>query len=252
MKLDHVALGVGDHRKALAALTGELGGLVISGGEPPRAGFRAMQVRLGRGTQGMTVEVLEPHDVEHNDFLVRFLEAGGDRPHHVTFKVDDIEAELERLRDLGIEPVAIDFRHSSWREMFIHPRASHGTVIQIAESDIVYPPIDEWLATLPESIEIFDGLAWWEEAAVRPPPPEPVDLLRVVIATPDRASGDDFHHRILGSDMERSDEFTDHCWPGGTIRLVDADVDRPRVSHLEITGDRDLQIAGTRFVGVGG
>lgn len=250
MRLDHVAVAVRDHRPALAALTGELGGLVISGGAPPRAGYRSLQVRLGRGTDGMTVEVLEPADVDHNDFLERFLAANGDGPHHVTFKTDDIESELARLRSLGIEPVGIDFRDPSWREMFIHPRDAHGTVIQIAQTDAVFPPMDEWLAGLPETLEIFDGSAWWDESAVREPASDPATLQRVVIETPDRTAGDPFYSEVLGSEHVALAGHSDHRWPGGSIRLVDADVDRPRVGWLETAGG-SATFTGVRFVGVG-
>lgn len=251
MKFDHVALAVGDHRKALAALTGDLGGLVISGGSPPRSGFRAMQVRVGRGAEGMTVELLEPAGVEHNDFLERFLAANGDGPHHMTFKTDDIERELGRLRGLGIHPVGIDFGSTFWQEMFIHPRDAHGTVIQIAQSDVAYPPMDEWLAGLPETLEIYDGSAWWDEDSIREPAGSPSTLLRVVIETPDRTAGDDFYRWVLGSDATTGDDHSDHRWSGGTVRLVDAGVARPRVSHLEVSGGYEGTIAGARFVGVG-
>lgn len=250
MKLDHVAIGVSDHRDGLRALTGALGGLVISGGQPPGSGFRAMQVRIGRGTEGMTVELLEPADTQHNDFLERFLSAGGDRPHHVTFKTDDIRAELERLRSLGIEPVAIDFSDPGWREMFIHPGDGHGTVVQIAESDTPAPPMDEWLAGLPATVFSYGGDPWWDLESIEVG--EPAYLRAVVIETPDRPTGDRFYTQVLGAESTRWGDHTEHRWEGGVIRLVDADVDRPRIAWLEVEGvDRECAIGAARFVGVG-
>ncbi len=246
-----MAVAVEDHRPALAALTGELGGLLISGGAPPRSGFRSLQVRLGRGTDGMTVEVLEPVDVHHNDFLERFLASNGAGPHHVTFKTDDIEAELARLRGVGIEPVGINFDDPFWQEMFIHPKDAHGTVIQIAQSDAVYAPIDERLAGLPDTLELFHGVAWWDSSAVSEPAGDPVILERIVIETPDRTTGDAFYSTVLGSEHRSFAAHSDHRWSGGLIRLVDADVDRPRVGWLETSGG-SATIAGTRFVGAKG
>ena len=248
LDFDHVAIAVRDHREALAALTGELGGSLFSGGWPPGSGFRALQVRLGSGEDGMTVEVLEPADVDQNDFLERFLIAGGDGPHHVTFKTDDIEAELDRIRGLGIEPVAINFSYAFWQEMFIHPRDSHGTVVQIAQTDAVYPSMSEWLAGLPETLEVYDGQAWWDDSVLGTAS-EPDELRRVVIETPNRTMGDDFYSRILGSSAEVRAGWTEHAWTGGVIRLVDAAVDRPRVSRLEVARRGvDSVIAGTRFI----
>ena len=85
MDLDHVALATRDVRDALDVLVGELGGTVLFGGNS--VGFRPMQLRLGDATGGMNVELLEPWDVERNDFLERFVARHGAGAHHLTFKV---------------------------------------------------------------------------------------------------------------------------------------------------------------------
>ncbi len=246
MKLDHVAIGVCDHRDGLAALTGRLGGLVISGGKPAGSGFRAMQIRIGRRDEGMTIELLEPADTDRNDFLERFLASGGDRPHHVTFKTDDIESELDRLRSIDIGPVGVDFRDPGWQEMFIHPGQAHGTVIQIAQTNAPEPPMAEWLTGLPDTQRLYFGRPWWDEASVLDG--EPTAMKRAVVATPDRSAGDRFYSHVLGSSEERLASHTDHRWSGGEIRLVDADVERPRVAWIEVEGlEVELSIGGTCF-----
>lgn len=251
MKLDHVAIGVADHREGLRVLTGGLGGLVIGGGQTPKAGLRSMQVRIGRGTEGMTVELLEPADTEYNDFLERFLAAGDDRPHHVTFMTGDIGMELERLRSIGIEPVAIDFSDPGWREMFIHPSDAHGTVIQIAETDISDPPMDQWLAGLPATMSSYGGEPWWDAESVETG--EPAYLRAVVIETPDRQAGDRFYTTVLGSDSTLTAAHTDHRWDGGVIRLVDAEVDRPRIGWMDVEGiEAEHSIGAARFRPVAG
>lgn len=249
MQLDHVAIGVRDHREALSSLTGDLGALVLSGGTPPRAGFRAMQVRVGRGLQGMTVELLEPWGFEHNDFLVRFLDTGGEGVHHVTFKVDDVHAELERLRSIGVEPVAIDFSDPEWREMFVHPRDSHGTVVQIAQAGWKPPPMDEWLRRLPGGEMYFgSGGPWWDLGCVVNGS-QPVNLARVVITTRDLDAGVAFYSGVLGGAVEYGPGWVDCVWDGGTIRLEPGGGDRPSVSRLEIEGwdGPELRIGGARF-----
>lgn len=244
MKLDHVAIAAPDHRPVLRAMTGELGALVLSGGTPPRSGFRAMQVRLGRGQAGMTVEILEPHRAEHNDFLQRFVAATGGGVHHITFKTDDVAAERERLLALDIEPVGVNFA-GGWKEMFIHPRDGHGTVIQIAQSDLPEVPMPQWLASLPEGVVFFDGDGeWWDQAAVLPPS-SVATLRRVVIATPDSGAGTAFYRDVLGGDVRGSTI----SWEGGEI-LLEPSAGRPRVARLEIEGHPGTTIAGTCFAEV--
>src|SRR5680860_496722 len=132
MDLDHVALATRDVTPILDLFVGELGGLVLFGGQGP--GFRPMQVRLGDENDGMTVEILEPWDTEHNDFLERFLTRNGEGPHHLTFKVPDLAAALDRVRTAGFQPVGVDVSDPDWKEAFLHPREAHGTVVQLAES----------------------------------------------------------------------------------------------------------------------
>ena len=54
--LHHVALATRDAGAALQPLVGDLGGLVMMGGE--NVGFRSYQVRLGDAVDGMTIELL--------------------------------------------------------------------------------------------------------------------------------------------------------------------------------------------------
>lgn len=251
MEFDHVAIAVQDHREILRCLTGELGAKVISGGTPPRTGFRAFQARVG--LHGMTIEVLEPFGVEHNDFLERFLAAHGEGVHHVTFKVEDVEAELEHLRGLGFEPVGIDFRDPEWREMFIHPRDSHGTVVQIAQANWKPPPMDEWLAGLPGSEWYWgDGAAWWDRSAIRSAD-RSYQLARLVIGTPDVDAAADFYGGLLGAENVPVGSGMDCVWEDGTIRLESVTRGRASVVRLEVEGGEweEKTVGGVRFASVG-
>ena len=94
-----------------------------------------MQVFVGDADgDGMSVELLEPWATEQNDFLARFVARHGAGPHHLTFKVPDLSAALERLRGAGFQPVNIDLSDPEWKEAFLMPREAHGTVVQLAET----------------------------------------------------------------------------------------------------------------------
>jgi hypothetical protein len=56
--------------------------------------------------------------------------------------VHDIDDAVTRAQDLGFEVVGRNTANEGWREAFIHPRSSHGVLIQLAEFD------DRWRSTV--------------------------------------------------------------------------------------------------------
>lgn len=241
--LDHVALAVRDAAPAMGVLIGEWGGTLVSGGDA--AGFRAMQIRMGDLTTGMTVELLEPANLERSDFLERFLDRRGEGPHHLTFKVPDLAAELKRLEGIGLRPIGVDLSNPMWREAFLHPRDSHGTVIQIAESEV-------WRLELAwESAQAGEpvGQRWW------PDPPDrgtlPAVLERVIIESRTVQLTAGFLVEVVGADVAtHDDDAVELIWPGGGQITVEKGPSEG-ISRLELTrtGDLDRLVAGTRIVG---
>ncbi len=252
LKFDHVALAAERVAPLQRFLAGRHGGVVIGGGSPPGSGFQAMQMRIGRGEDGMTIELLEPWDVEHNDFLVRFLSASGPGPHHFTFKTGNIEAELERFRSLGFDPVGVNFTKDFWREFFLHPKQSHGPVIQIAQSTGDRGSMTEALARAMGGDHVSWGDPWWSDVDVARGSAVST-LEQVVIASPDLDAGVAFYGDVLGGVVERTSRTATVTWSGGTVMLELADVARPRIDRLEMSGDNvadeHLEL-GTRFVAV--
>ena len=250
MDLDHIALATRDVRDALDVLVGELGAVVLFGGQS--VGFRPMQVRVGDAAEGMSIELLEPWAVERNDFLERFVARHGAGPHHLTYKVDDLLAALDRVRTAGYQPVNIDVSDPDWKEAFLHPREAHGTVVQLAESR------GNW-GTLAEQIERVrkEGAhghpRWW------PDPPPPGDragfLRRVVIGTPSLAATLGFFAGLLQGDEVASGEgWIELAWPGGgRVKLEHRPGRPPGIDRLEadVGGDGPLgerTVAGARLL----
>ncbi len=126
---DHVAVAAERWADAWPRYVGELGGVWVAGGPDP--GFASAQVRFANG---MRLEVLEPHEPEHNDFLRRFLDRNGPGPHHLTFKVPDLADALEKVDAAGYRPVGVNLEHAGWKEAFLHPKDGPGVVIQLAQS----------------------------------------------------------------------------------------------------------------------
>jgi methylmalonyl-CoA/ethylmalonyl-CoA epimerase len=250
VRLDHVALATRDASSAIATLVGDLGGTVLFGGES--IGFRPMQVYLGDAGSGMKVEFLEPFAVEQNDFLERFLVRHGDGPHHLTFKVDDLEQTLEGVRAAGYTPVSVDLSDPTWKEAFLQPREAHGTVVQLAESDHKTTPLDDYAYATQHGVDA--NPQWW-----RDPPPravEPTTLRRIVLATPQLDTTEEFFSGLLGGEAWGTGDdpkpWIELAWPGaGRIRLELRDDRTPGIDRLELVGPgprRELVVADTLFV----
>ena len=245
--LDHIALAAADTSDALHFLTGRLGGTVIFGGQS--IGFRPMQVWLGsRDGDGMPVELLEPWAVEQNDFLARFVARHGAGPHHLTFKVSDLSAALERVRGAGFHPVNIDVSDPLWKEAFLMPSEAHGTVVQLAESH----GDPETRAALLEFVAARGPDAhprWWPDPT--PADGAPARLQCVVLRTPMLATAVEFFGGILEGAIEReSADRVDLVWPrGARIGLEHRPDAPPGVDRLEVEGLADEHtVIGTRFV----
>jgi hypothetical protein len=206
--LDHVALGAWSRDEVAADFTGPLGGREIARFDIPSWG--GMQFVFAGGIR---LEVLEPVPNPADDFLDRFLQRSGVGPHHMTFKVDDIEATLAELKDHGIDPVKVDLSHPGWREAFLHPSLGIGTVIQLAQ------PGGKW-------------------EAEREPDPEPegavrAEFLGAEIASDPRVAATVFGEVLGGTDAPVGGGIA-YSWPGGGTLVVNPVEPgrRPRVQAL--------------------
>lgn len=216
--LDHIAIAAEHHSDVWPRYIGELGAAWVASGEG--FGFAPAQVRFAGG---MRLEVLEPFDVERNDFLRRFLDRNGPGPHHLTFKLPDLDAAIEGARAIGIEPVGIDRSDPGWQEAFLHPKQAFGIVVQLAQAD--------------------DG---WES----PPPPEapmahagsPATLTHVTHIVADLEAAVGLFQGLL--DGRPAETFTpgtpvlggeavDLAWPGpGRLRLLQPTPGTPESAWL--------------------
>ena len=245
--LDHVALAAADTSDALRFLTGRLGGTVIFGGQA--YGFRPMQVWIGDdGGDGMPIELLEPWATERNDFLARFVARHGAGPHHMTFKVPDLLATIERLRAAGYRPVNIDLSDPEWKEAFLMPREAHGTVVQVAETVYDFGTRAEHLAHVRANGPRANP-KWWVDP--EPPAGAPARLRRVVLRSPNVSSALGLFGGLLhGEVVDESDNYAELVWPrGARIRIEENADGAPGVDRLEVEGlSEPFTVIGTRFV----
>ena len=202
--LDHVAVACERQADAWPRYAGDLGGRWIGGG--PTVGFSSAQVEYANG---MRLEVLEPFAPERNDFLRRFLDRRGPGPHHLTYKVADIETALDEVEAAGYRPVGVDLSDPMWKESFLHPKDAPGIVVQIAQA-----AEGEWSSEPPPGHP-------------QPRTDRPATLSRVVHAVADLDDGLRLFAGLLrGETLEKGedqneDPWVELGWPGpGRLRLV--------------------------------
>ena len=196
-RLDHVAVAVPRGAEATGFLVGRLGGRPHGAGPGP--GFRFWQYRYAGG--GL-LELLEP-DGPEGGFLHRFLERRGAGVHHVTFKVPEIRAAVERATTHGYEVVGFA-DYGPWKEAFLHPKQAQGIVVQLAQA---------------AGEETLDEERWPFPPA--PPPAEPVTLLGLRLAARDERRARHQWQTLLGGACETSAPG-ELCfrWPQSPLRLV--------------------------------
>ena len=246
--LDHVAVATTDIGAALGALVGDLGGTIFSGGDG--YGFRWVQTRLGEAGAGMTVELLVEWEPQQNDFLARFLARHGPGQHHLTFKVSDLVATLDRVRLAGYQPVGVDLRDPDWKEAFLQPREAHGTVVQLAQVHRDHPGTPELVRAAHAGAPHFEP-EWWPA----PPAPasDPATLRRVVMGTPSMPAALGFFAGLLdGEIVDEGEDFAELAWPGsGRVRLELRPAEAPGFRRVELEQAdtaTTLEISGAPFV----
>lgn len=251
MDLDHVAIADRDVLPLMDHLVGVLGGTLLHGGEA--VGFRPLQIRVGDARSGMTVELLEPWRVGENDFLERFVARRGPGPHHLTFKVADIERTLRDVTAAGFPPTVVNIDSELWREAFLDPRRTHGTVIQFAEDHVNHPDVGVALEAARSGRSSSTWTPrWWRDPPARAA--EAATLRAVVLGTPSLPDAQGFFGGLLGGRVDADgDGWVELRWPKAAgLRLVE----RPgpaRIEWLDVRADDvavhgEVVLSGTRIV----
>ncbi len=79
------------------------------------------------------LELLEP--LAPDTTVGRFLERGGPGLHHVAYRVEDLAAELERLRNQGVELIDTEPREGARGHLvaFVHPRSTGKVLVEMVQ-----------------------------------------------------------------------------------------------------------------------
>lgn len=77
------------------------------------------------------IELLEATDP--NSPIAKFIEKRGEGIHHIAFEVDDIYAEIERLKAEGFEMIHQQPKAGADNKLiaFLHPKSTNGVLIEL-------------------------------------------------------------------------------------------------------------------------
>lgn len=245
--LDHTSFAVHDAMSWARHLRRELGATPIIGEVLEE--FRYLLLYVGSVDEGARMELLEPAEP---GFLTRYLANRGEGPHHVTFTVPDLRAAVARVRSLGSTVVGESYEHPAWREAFIPPDSKHGMVIQLAQSDQVYPSVDELLATRTRDTTSFPSVSgaveplWWTSLWETPSGPT-IRLGRTHLVSTDLAFSRSLFEGVLGGFPRVGKDYLDFSWPSGSVRVHAGD--SPGVLGMSMRGGRTEWI-GSAWLGV--
>jgi methylmalonyl-CoA epimerase len=126
--IDHLGIAV----NSLSAAKGiyEKLGLSIS----PEEVVESEQVRLVMVPVGESrLELLEP--TSESSAIARFIAKRGEGLHHISLRVPDLSAAVDRLKKDGVRLVSEDIKIGAGghRYVFVHPSSAGGVLLELVE-----------------------------------------------------------------------------------------------------------------------
>jgi methylmalonyl-CoA epimerase len=128
--IDHLGIAV----KSLAAAKSiyEKLGMSVS----PEEVVAAEQVRLAMVPVGESrLELLEP--TSESSAIAKFIAKRGEGLHHVSLRVPDLRAAVERLKKDGVRLVSDEIKIGAGghRYIFVHPSSAGGVLLELVEAN---------------------------------------------------------------------------------------------------------------------
>lgn len=98
--------------------------------EQPTTGIRAAVVQLG----SQIVEFIQPLDPEQGP-VAKFLKTKGEGVYMMGWAVENVDEAVKELEANGVRLLGTDAAsRASGANVFIHPKASHGVLIELVEA----------------------------------------------------------------------------------------------------------------------
>lgn len=130
MHVDHIGIAVEDLEEAVETYEKLLNGKcykheVVEDQKVETAFFKTGQSK---------VELLGA--TAPDSVIAKYVSKKGEGMHHVAFEVDDIHAELDRLREEGFTVLSDEPSRGADNKLvaFVHPKDNHGVLVELCQS----------------------------------------------------------------------------------------------------------------------
>ena len=130
LALHHTGVVVADLEAAEAAYRA----LGFTDGERISVPAQAIEAIVYPTGEGRYLELISPTDAEGP--IAAYMAKRGEGMHHVAYQVEDIAAELARLKAAGVRLIDEAPRagaHAGWQIAFIHPESTHGVLTELVQ-----------------------------------------------------------------------------------------------------------------------
>jgi len=129
--IDHVAIVVADLEATIALYTTTLGFSEVYREIVAEQGVEAVGLRTGDAI----IELLRPLD--DTSAIARFRGDAPTKLHHTAYRVADIRAELQRLKQAGVRLIDEQPRRGAHGNTiaFLHPKSTGGVLIELCQRE---------------------------------------------------------------------------------------------------------------------
>lgn len=129
LKIEHLGIAVKDIEKSNEVFSALLGEGPYKAEEVKSEGVKTSFFQIGTSK----IELLEASS--ESSAISKFIEKKGEGIHHIAFEVDDIEKEMERMRQKGFTLLNDTPKEGADNKLvcFLHPKTTNGVLIELTQ-----------------------------------------------------------------------------------------------------------------------
>lgn len=128
-KIEHLGIAVTSISESLHLFEALLGTSCYKVEEVESEHVKTAFLQIGESK----IELLEATDPSSP--IAKYLEKKGQGIHHIAFEVEDIEAEISRLKNEGFELIHQSAKDGADNKLiaFLHPRSTEGVLVELCQ-----------------------------------------------------------------------------------------------------------------------